>query len=224
MRGLLGCSHLADARVHALGHVLLPEGGALGPWNEEQLQRELSDLVGRAAGDGGAPRAALGLDAAGDGAAVGVGGPLIEEGHVDGDGPAEARVLVVLECDVRPAERAVLLTDELVQQLPRRGPLAPLADGVLRRLLLPLAQLALLLLLLLLLLAPLLGRGEEPRKSGLVSRLAGFLGRGGLGGGGPRGRGELRLERELELEVVEHDEFKLLADGRGAAELEAGRW
>jgi len=99
---LLGRLQLTDARVHALGHVVVRH--TLGPGNEEQLELQLADLVGSPADDGRV--AALALDARCEASLFR--GPLVEASDLDEVGAAEAAGLVLLEAHVRAGKAAVL--------------------------------------------------------------------------------------------------------------------
>ena len=217
---LFSLLELANACIHALGHVLVL--CILGLWNVEKLESQFADLVRRAT-DNTTP---LALDAACN-ARVLLYGPLIEARNVDFKLTAIRLPLVVLEADIGPSKRAIW-ADQIMQQVPSGG----VAVGTLCHL----ACFALLLrpqrcntlgfLLLLALGFLALLRGLEQATKGrvglLVARRLGSRNHWWSDLGLGRGL-QLGLKSELKLEVVQHDQLKLLADGRITSELQPSR-
>lgn len=110
-RHAFGVTHLADASVHALGHVIVL--GTLGPRDKQQLQFQFADLVRGATLRRRASRALLALDAA----RLLFDGPFVEASDVDGVWSPKGMLLMITECHVRPSE-ATITGNETPQPVP----------------------------------------------------------------------------------------------------------
>jgi len=95
---LLGLTQFADARIHALGHVLV--FGVLWLGHVEQLECKLAHAIWGPADDS----SALALNAAG--AAV-VDSPFVEAGNVDSERPAVCLAFVVVQANIGTSKGAV---------------------------------------------------------------------------------------------------------------------
>ena len=212
--GKLGFLQFSNAGVHALGHVFI--FGVLWLGHEQELQFQLSDPVGSLALSRGARSASVALHAV-DRPYL-LGRPFVEARHVHRVGFAERLVLMFLEAYVRPS-KAAILGHQVVKQIPRRGLRVSLARLCVQLLLLR-GSFGLFLLLQLELLS-LLGGGEHAAESRRFLGLGDF--RGGFHHLSGFGLFEFGLQGQLELQVVEDDELKLLADGSVLPELKPCR-
>ena len=99
-----GFFELADARIHALRHILFT--CSLGLGYEQELKLKLADLIGCLALYAHAGRTTLAFHATS--VLYIFHGPLIEARYVNGERPPVSVRLVILETDVRSSETAVL--------------------------------------------------------------------------------------------------------------------
>jgi hypothetical protein len=99
---------LADASIHALGHVVAT--GALGNWNIQELDLKLADAVGRSSNN----TAPLALDTA---YARVVDSPLVEAGDVNNQWTTVCCVLVVVQTHIGTCE-GTILSNQVVEQVP----------------------------------------------------------------------------------------------------------
>ena len=209
---LLAGLQLANGRVHALRHILV--GRALGPRNKEKLDFEFANLVRGAADNGVARPATLALHAAGKASLLD--SPLIESSNLDHVRTTIAARLVLLETDIR-ASKASIIGSQGRHKVP----------GCRRNLSLPRSSIALCLSKGLFFgthasfhLLPLLWTGKDTRK-GRRLRLR-HLGRGGRQLCWLWWALKLHVQCQLELEIIRHNQLKLLPNGCVACKFEPG--